>query len=1803
MNYKHKKKIQSMLAFGMAILVALIPTGGSLSFSGLFTEEAQAYNSPVRAYYYTEDLRIYTDSVFDDEHLVPSNAELDDDATYYVVAGLSEASREYLLEDDSKTAHEYPATGIEIKAGLPNLALVKDLPINITVPSGSGLTYKIEVDGEDEPVSVSKLVSGTKVDDDSLLYVEFDAPVSVMYTSSYNTISGSETSKNNTLRHWKLAIMYSVIAANGGEITLIEEEAPYITVVPTHVNSLSATKTDYSADSTDPMNCKYYVPFDGEDSYNLLMNPDVGCEWVKISTVAKANLPNSEGVGTLAHLPITHDILNSLQDGKLIAKAQVALEQPTDDIIISNGSENKKRWYKNDNLYSQLVIDEDVITMGRYHLYVDDRYELYYTFADKDTNEISDPDAATWVRIDSPYEIPIADLGVGSGESDTVNLFLRYSNGTDSDSRSGMISAPIEIGIDNKAPSAKITKIDANKKTVSGSSEYWTSGTADITLTITEEGSGIDPATLKYAYTDNNDEDNPPTDLLDGTIEDGKMTLTYDPNDPNMKSDYLYMQVSDRVGNIYSHFFRISQIKYDAEAPENLENGVNVKYYTSYGTASQEEVTAASLGMNHWQTEPVTIVVTPTDRPADGSGIKKVVFTDQGNTHEVTEPDTDGNYIYNLSDGKHAVYVTAYDYADNPGNELTQIIWQDTEGITNQQLVLNPQQSAYKSSFRLQAKAESLSGIQKITVVYYENGTVIDGGEYEFPGTDEIRKSGNVYSIEQLAPQELLDQKKKLTVSVTFQDACGRKKTVTSTEFAFNSQGTGIIYENTDESWQKQDITVPIRVTDSTGFQSVTVLVNDSPVDAELKSNTDDNTERLYQITLSENSVSTGTKVSVVVVNNVNDTTRADRLYYLDKQAPKLSLSGINNNAIYNTDCSLSITVDENIWDQAAVTATASRVLNGETIAVDLGNFTLNSDSSAFSRVFKEEGTYHISISVKDAAGNSDRSSISFIIDKTAPDTLNRNNLKYYTKYSPVNLETDNVEVSSITDWQTETVYVVAAAKDSAGADGNGTGIDRVVYTDSYTGTSVTLTNGDASGNYVYQAVGDGLHRITIQVYDRAGNSTQIERTVRIDTAGIQDASLTLDPTLSAYRAAFKIKSEAVSVSGIRKITYQYRIGGKVLTDGEYEYTDAITKNDTRYSLVTDAPISLLDQKRDIVLSIIITDNCGREYTLNSGAFSVNTKGSGIDFGNLDGSWKNQNISIPITITDQVSGIASVVITENGEVITPALVSETDTQKSYMVTIQNNSSADGTVISVSATNRAGEVTTESHIYRLDKQTPVITLTGAENGSVYNQNQTVSVRVEENIWQEMKPIVISATRTLDGITTDIEPSELNANGSPMSGSRTFTEDGVYQVTVTAADAAGNEAVQTVGFTIDKTAPVLSITGAQDGAYSGNPITLNFQTVESFYETDSVTISVERRFEGAAYSSRVNFANSGKNSSVSNVFATDGEYTVVMTATDGAGNVATEQTIHFTVDVTAPIISIQGTKDYLVTKDMVSLQFSVLESYFETNQVRITGTRKDAEGNITNLNIEGWSNTARTSTLSKEFSEDGYYTITIESVDRAGNSRRQTIHFTIDTQSPVISDLSHYNGKYLKRFVLEEALEDLISELTSPTVRMTLNGAAYDGSEITEDGKYTLIIEVTDEVGLTATRTIEFIIDNTAPKVIFAGVQDGTRTTEPIRLNITLENENDSIDGITINGEQQDMQGKSSYEYSFNSFGEYMISVYTSDAAGNSNSQTISFTYAEQAKTSYLWIFIAAAVLAVMLIIGLVIVSAKKKQDQD
>lgn len=792
-----------------------------------------------------------------------------------------------------------------------------------------------------------------------------------------------------------------------------------------------------------------------------------------------------------------------------------------------------------------------------------------------------------------------------------------------------------------------------------------------------------------------------------------------------------------------------------------------------------------------------------------------------------------------------------------------------------------------------------------------------------------------------------------------------------------------------------------------------------------------------------------------------------------------------------------------------------------------------------------------------------------------------------------------------INEWQTGIVKVKVSAED-AEASGTGeekSGYDYAVLTVKRDGEEVQKSVMDSSLDSITLPE-DGIYELEIIAYDKAGNSSEkYTKTVKSDKSGITSKSVTLTPATpgNAYAGNFTVRAGADSISGIAHVEFTFHDN---LTNKDI-YCDVAAANNTAECPF---PADAFPDGFEGTVNAVFYDNTGSIVSphivtvAGNDVFRYNKNGASIQM-SADGNWTNGNAPVIVTVSDRVTEFQKIEFLVNDSVVSTITdFSDTHYYAGGIEVSDNSLSSEGTKVTVNVTSTAGVVTTEYVYVYVDKQAPNIGFSGVTEGAVYNTNRSLTVSTVENIWQKMQPVSITATRTIDGVTTNLDLGSYTADGMNSTGVRNFTEDGVYTITASAVDAAGNRDVKTITFTIDRTAPVLSISGTSDGAYSASPVTLNFQAIESFYETNNVTITVERKLEGATYGSTVNFVNSGKTSNVSNTFSADGDYTITMTAVDAAGNVAATQTLTFTVDATAPVVSITGTEDYFITSQRVALQFSVVESYFETNQVQISGSRKSADGKVTALNITGWTNTGRNSSLAQEFTEDGYYTITLTSTDKAGNTKQQMIHFTIDTQAPVIADLSKYNGKYLTSFKLDEDLDDLITELTAPSVKMSLNGKAYDGSEITEDGKYTLVIEVMDEVGLTESKTIEFVIDNTVPKIIFAGVEDGKTYTEAIQMNLALENENDTIVRILINGEEQDLtDGKSSYDFEFNAFGEYEVTVETMDEAGNTNSQSITFTYAEHRNAGYLWILIIALLVVIALIVVIVMYSKKKKNN--
>lgn len=832
-------------------------------------------------------------------------------------------------------------------------------------------------------------------------------------------------------------------------------------------------------------------------------------------------------------------------------------------------------------------------------------------------------------------------------------------------------------------------------------------------------------------------------------------------------------------------------------------------------------------------------------------------------------------------------------------------------------------------------------------------------------------------------------------------------------------------------------------------------------------------------------------------------------------------------------------------------------------------------------------------------SGNQDISKIKFDLTAPAVPTVN-----YYEEDA---YGTVGTEIADISDWLTKNVRVVITPADTAPPTGevmSGVPDNNAVIVKDENDRPIEVRK-DGS-NYYFTLRNDKEHKFTISVYDKAGNvTTTSEIVVKIDKAGLTISEFTVggSATGNAFSTAVETKVAVDSVSGLNRVDFVFHDNE---TGTEKTVTGTINQNVATCSF----PINEFQDGFDGYVQAVCYDNAfdslgdpsdiNHKKSIQMNKVQYSKDGAGVEL-LASQLWTNQIVPVAVHVTSPKTDIVKVIYYVDGvEIGSETSFSNVHDVDTTLKIDKGSASPEGTEVVVKAITNSGLETSNSIRVYIDKQSPTVTLGGVTEGTTYNSARSLQITTNDNIWQKLQPVSVTATKTIDGNTTDIDLGSYTVDSANHVMSKAFSEDGIYNVTVKAVDAAGNTDTKTISFTIDRTAPVISMTGVKEGAYSSNPVTVTFQSVESFFDTNNVKITVERKIEGSTYERTLTFNNTGKTSNLANTFTEDGDYTITMTAVDRAGNEATPQTLSFTVDCTAPSVTLTGTKDYFVTNQPVTLDFLVKEAYFETNQVQIRGSRRLANGKTEAINISGWSNTGISSSLSNEFTEDGYYTITISATDKAGNNKQQTIHFTIDTEAPVIGDLSQYDGKYLSSFELKESLEDLISELSVPTVKMTLNGEAYDGHEITEDGKYTLVIEVVDEVGLSSTKSVEFVIDKTAPKIIFAGVEDKKTYTEAVRLNLSLENENDTIVEILINGEPYELtEGQSSYDISFDTFGDYEVVVLTIDEAGNDNSQTIQFTYAEHKNMAFLWIVIGAVVVAAGLVIFL-IVKSKKKQ---
>ncbi|MEM1589024.1 MAG: Ig-like domain-containing protein [Candidatus Bathyarchaeia archaeon] len=207
---------------------------------------------------------------------------------------------------------------------------------------------------------------------------------------------------------------------------------------------------------------------------------------------------------------------------------------------------------------------------------------------------------------------------------------------------------------------------------------------------------------------------------------------------------------------------------------------------------------------------------------------------------------------------------------------------------------------------------------------------------------------------------------------------------------------------------------------------------------------------------------------------------------------------------------------------------------------------------------------------------------------------------------------------------------------------------------------------------------------------------------------------------------------------------------------------------------------------------------------------------------------------------------------------------------------------------VYATDMAGNTAAfDIYSYNVEDQyLPVAVITSPKNGELLSKSVNVAFYVYDDNFHEAK------------LSVDDKPlASWNKTGAHMYTLNTSTlPDGAHKLTLEAFDRAGNKAEHTMFVTADNTAPTAEIKWPLDGSFVSGLVLVEIRAEDVDFK------HVELRIGGATYCWEAKQQTFPWNTNT----LSDGEYQIVLTAFDKAGNRA-EKRITVKVDNTSPTIS--------------------------------------------------------------------------------------------------------------------------------------------------------------------------------------------------------------------------------------------------------------------------------------------------------
>ncbi len=686
-----------------------------------------------------------------------------------------------------------------------------------------------------------------------------------------------------------------------------------------------------------------------------------------------------------------------------------------------------------------------------------------------------------------------------------------------------------------------------------------------------------------------------------------------------------------------------------------------------------------------------------------------------------------------------------------------------------------------------------------------------------------------------------------------------------------------------------------------------------------------------------------------------------------DANGTFMGTTALNPTVVYTTNDNIQIkdyTMDITLPAGNTITVAGGKNTNNVNVSTTLAELI---GAGNCNNGVPKDGQYTIKFNVRDMAGRTPATNpvtTTFVLDNTVP----KNDLQITTGRPPKFDKFNSTYRNDYTglSYQYGQYYNTDVSVNAIVTDNN---VNNITITDNgsviYSGTTLNT-------NHVISS--EGTHVVSISTVDNSGLRAEtesvsftIDKTVPVLSTTLNDASF---PEGGATRYLNTSGNVGISYSETNKDTEDLIMTvTRTAPAGGGQSVSSSRVNEGQQSFADEA---------DYSVRFAATDRAGNKGAERTVTFRVDRTKPELSFtGAADHGTSTKSVNMNYIVREAFyndMNSCTLRIYKKVDGANEVLLRTVDIRpNSSNYSMSELFSDDGEYrFEMAAEDKCGNPATASYTFILDGQAPIITLAGVKNYDKTSDDVTLGITVDETFFTSNK-VSLKGTRVdIDGVKNDVTFADFVTNSSKVSKfEQMFKEDGIYDITVTSTDKAGNSTTQKIHFTKDTTDPEIKNIEKYDGTKT-NSFTWSNNAEDMV--RDLTVCNIKVYMDGVEYNGLSDLA--------------DGSHVLRVVATDELGH-TTDKEVSFILDTIAPNILISGVEEGQYLKEATQISVSVQIDEDTLTRVTLDGREIDIVDGVATFTVN----------------QRGSYHLLVEAIDEAGNVSTKQLSFNFGEKFPL------------------------------------------------------------------------------------------------------------------------------------------------------------------------------------------------------